>query len=213
MKTPTTSRFLQRDSVFAWGVSMARKPPPPPPPPPKGKKGPPPPPPPPPKGKKGPPPPPKVKKSPPPKPKKAAPPPPEPPKKAAPPPPRPKKAAPAPPKGGKPRRRKGKRPAAKGAKTTQKGKPRKRGRRIRIKLGLRQSRITEKKDSYEDQMGWTVTQQVLEPFEDLESQESDILTHQCSMCGSIMQIPHPKRERYKVICAYSECGHEDMIGF
>ena len=213
MKTPTTSRFLQRDSVFAWGVSMARKPPPPPPPPPKGKKGPPPPPPPPPKGKKGPPPPPKVKKSPPPKPKKAAPPPPEHPKKAAPPPPRPKKAAPAPPKGGKPRRRKGKRPAAKGAKTTQKGKPRKRGRRIRIKLGLRQSRITEKKDSYEDQMGWTVTQQVLEPFEDLESQESDILTHQCSMCGSIMQIPHPKRERYKVICAYSECGHEDMIGF
>ena len=213
MKAPTTSRFLQRDSVFAWGVSMARKPPPPPPPPPKGKKGPPPPPPPPPKGKKGPPPPPKVKKSPPPKPKKAAPPPPEHPKKAAPPPPRPKKAAPAPPKGGKPRRRKGKRPAAKGAKTTQKGKPRKRGRRIRIKLGLRQSRIREKKDSYEDQMGWTVTQQVLEPFEDLESQESDILTHQCSMCGSIMQIPHPKRERYKVICAYSECGHEDMIGF
>ncbi len=213
MKAPTTSRFLQRDSVFAWGVSMARKPPPPPPPPPKGKKGPPPPPPPPPKGKKGPPPPPKVKKSPPPKPKKAAPPPPEPPKKAAPPPPRPKKAAPTPPKGGKPRRKKGKRPAAKGAKTTQKGKPRKRGRRIRIKLGLRQSRITEKKDSYEDQMGWTVTQQVLEPFEDLESQESDILTHQCSMCGSIMQIPHPKRERYKVICAYSECGHEDMIGF
>ena len=201
MKTPTTSRFLQRDSVFAWGVSMARKPPPPPPPPP------------PPKGKKGPPPPPKVKKSPPPKPKKAAPPPPEPPKKAAPPPPRPKKAAPTPPKRGKPRRKKGKRPAAKGAKTTQKGKPRKRGRRIRIKLGLRQSRITEKKDSYEDQMGWTVTQQVLEPFEDLESQESDILTHQCSMCGSIMQIPHPKRERYKVICAYSECGHEDMIGF
>ena len=213
MKTSTTSRFLQRDSVFAWGVSMARKPPPPPPPPPKGKKGPPPPPPPPPKGKKGPPPPPKVKKSPPPKPKKAAPPPPEPPKKAAPPPPRPKKAAPTPPKGGKPRRKKGKRPAAKGAKTTQKGKPRKRGRRIRIKLGLRQSRIREKKDSYEDQMGWTVTQQVLEPFEDLESQESDILTHQCSMCGSIMQIPHPKRERYKVICAYSECGHEDMIGF
>ena len=213
MKTPTTSRFLQRDSVFAWGVSMARKPPPPPPPPPKGKKGPPPPPPPPPKGKKGPPPPPKVKKSPPPKPKKAAPPPPEPPKKAAPPPPRPKKAAPTPPKRGKPRRKKGKRPAAKGAKTTQKGKPRKRGRRIRIKLGLRQSRIREKKDSYEDQMGWTVTQQVLEPFEDLESQESDILTHQCSMCGSIMQIPHPKRERYKVICAYSECGHEDMIGF
>ena len=92
-------------------------------------------------------------------------------------------------------------------------KPKKRGRRIRIKLGLKQSKIGKQEDSYEDEVGWTVSQQILDPYEeDLEAQEPDAVTHQCSMCGSIMQIPQPKRERYKVICAYSECGHEDMIG-
>ncbi len=170
MSIATTPRFLQRDPVFAWGVSMAEKPPPPPPPPP------------PPKGKKGPPPPPKARK--------------------APPPPKGKKGPP--PQGKKPRRKPKRSPEA---------KAKKRGRRIRIKLGLKQSKIGKEEDSYEDEVGWTVSQQILDPYEeDLEAQEPDAVTHQCSMCGSIMQIPQPKRERYKVICAYSECGHEDMIG-
>ena len=43
--------------------------------------------------------------------------------------------------------------------------------------------------------------------------EPETLLHQCSMCGIRMEIPRPKRERYKVICAYPECGHEDNIGF
>ena len=178
MSIPTTPRFLQRDSVFAWGVSMADKPPPPPPPPP------------PPKGKKGPPPPPKARK--------------------APPPPKPKKAPP--PQGKRLRPKTRKRPVSGKPKAPPQGKPKKRGRKIRIKLGLKQSKIKEEKESYEDQVGWTVTQQILEPYEDLEAQEAEVVTHQCSMCGSIMQIPQPKRERYKVICAYSECGHEDVIG-
>ncbi|MEE3114097.1 MAG: hypothetical protein VX303_04135, partial [Candidatus Thermoplasmatota archaeon] len=55
-------------------------------------------------------------------------------------------------------------------------------------------------------------------LEDLEDFESDVeqgpetMIHQCSMCGVRMMIPTPKRDRYKVICAYPECGHEDMIG-
>ena len=178
MSIATTPRFLQRDPVFAWGVSMADKPPPPPPPPP------------PPKGKKGPPPPPKARK--------------------APPPPKPKKAPP--PQGKKPRPKRRKRPVSGKPKGAPKAKPKRKGRKIRIKLGLRQSKIKEEKESYEDQVGWTVSQQILDPYEDLEVQEADVVTHQCSLCGSIMQIPLPKRERYKVICAYSECGHEDMIG-
>jgi len=32
------------------------------------------------------------------------------------------------------------------------------------------------------------------------------------MCGSRMTIPRPKRDRYKVICSYPECGYEDMVG-
>ena len=179
MSIATTPRFLQRDPVFAWGVSMAEKPPPPPPPPP------------PPKGKKGPPPPPKARK--------------------APPPPKPKKAPP--PQAKKPRRKRAKRPVPGKPKGPPRAKPKKKGRRIRIKLGLKQAKIGKEEDSYEDEVGWTVSQQVLDPYEDdIEAQEPDVVTHQCSMCGSIMQIPQPKRERYKVICAYSECGHEDMIG-
>jgi len=164
-------------------LAMAKKPPPPPPPPP----------------------PPKVKKAPPPpKPKaKKAPPPPKPKAKKAPPPLKSKKAAP-PPKA-KPKKKRGKR--------SKKAAPKKKGRRIRIKLGLKQRYLSEDEDTYEDQIGWTATQEVLEPLDGpQEEKKPEAIEHQCSMCGSVMQIPQPKRDRYKVICAYSECGHEDMIG-
>ena len=164
-------------------LAMAKKPPPPPPPPP----------------------PPKVKKAPPPpKPKaKKAPPPPKPKAKKAPPPLKSKKAAP-PPKA-KPKKKRGKR--------SKKAAPKKKGRRIRIKLGLKQRYLSAEEDTYEDQIGWTATQEVLEPLDGpQEEKKPEAIEHQCSMCGSVMQIPQPKRDRYKVICAYSECGHEDMIG-
>jgi len=174
---------------------MAKRPPPPPPPPPPG-------------GKKAPPPPP-------PKTKKAPPPPPPPKTKKAPPPPKPKKR-PAPRKAKKGPKRGAKKapPKKKGSPAKKGSSPRKRGRRIKIKLGLRQSRLTKEEDTYHDEVGWTISQEVLEPLEDIEdNQEPEAVNHQCSMCGSIMQIPQPKRERYKVLCAYPECGHEDSIGF
>ena len=178
-------------------------PPPPPPPPPKAKKAPPPPPPPPPKAKKAPPPP---------KPKEAAQPPPPPPPKAKKAPPPVKKRTP-PSKPTKRRRKDSKKGAALGRGKKPGSAPKKKGRRIKIKLGLRQNRLTEEEDTYHDQVGWTVSQEVLEPLDAVEEKHKpEVVNHQCSMCGSIMQIPQPKRERYKVICAYSECGHEDMIG-
>ena len=149
---------------------------------------------------------------PPPKAKKAPPPPPPPPPKAKKAPPPVKKRTPPskPPK----RRRKGsKKGAALGRGKKPGSAPKKKGRRIKIKLGLRQNRLTEEEDTYHDQVGWTVSQEVLEPLDAVEEKHKpEVVNHQCSMCGSIMQIPQPKRERYKVICAYSECGHEDMIG-
>ncbi len=94
----------------------------------------------------------------------------------------------------------------------------KKGRRIRIKLGLRANKISEDVDSYTDQIGWTTSssETILSDFADIEEtvkNEPDTLIHHCSMCGSRMEIPKPKRERYKVICAHPECGHEDNIGF
>ena len=115
------------------------------------------------------------------------------------PPPPPKKA---PPKGkprGKPR-----------------GKPKskaKKGRRIKINLRLRQSKITEEDDSYSDQLGWTVSNEDFEEPEAPINKEPESITHQCSFCGAMMRIPKPTRDRYTVVCAHPECGHEDKIGF
>ncbi|MDP6661526.1 MAG: hypothetical protein QF545_01100 [Candidatus Thalassarchaeaceae archaeon] len=123
-----------------------------------------------------------------------------------------------------PPKRKGKRPAkGRRPQPPKKGKPgqppigqRKKGRRIKIKLGLRARGITQEADTYTDQVGWTSSDAALEDFgiieEDDAKQEPKTTIHQCSMCGVRMEIPMPKRDRYKVICAYPECGHEDVIG-
>jgi hypothetical protein len=77
---------------------------------------------------------------------------------------------------------------------------------------LRQNKITDEDDSYSDQIGWTSMAEDFEDYEDPTPQEPEIVTHQCTMCGAMMRIPRPKRERYKVICAHPECGHSDFIG-
>jgi len=175
-------------------IAVAEKPPPPPPPPKKGGA------PPPPARRKAPPPPTRRKAPPPPGKRRTAPPAgkrPAPPGKKRPKGPPPKGAPKGPPKG-KP----------KGAPSAKK----KRKRRFRIKLGLRESEISEDDNQYKDELGWTSQGIILEDMEDSGPEEPEIINHQCSMCGSMMQIPRPKRDRYKVECAYPECGHSDMIG-
>ncbi len=78
--------------------------------------------------------------------------------------------------------------------------------------------MSEETDEYTDQIGWTtsgaeIVLSDLKDIEETEKKEPETHTHHCSMCGSRMEIPRPKRERYKVICAHPECGHEDQIGF
>jgi hypothetical protein len=88
---------------------------------------------------------------------------------------------------------------------------RKKRRRKKLKLTLRSKGIRGKQ-SYQDKVGWstTDTSQVLGEVE--KSAEPEEVEHQCSMCGSMMRIPRPKRDRYKVVCAHPECGHEDEGG-
>ena len=147
-------------------------------------------------------------------PKKA---PPPPPKKAPPPPP---KKAPAPPQGNplpapNPPSKEAPRPPKKAPpKGKPKGKPKaKKGRRIKINLRLRQSKITDEEDSYSDQIGWTVSNEEFDEPEAPINKEPEVITHQCSFCGAMMRIPKPTRDRYTVICPHPECGHEDKIGF
>ncbi|HJM12906.1 MAG TPA: hypothetical protein QF641_00215 [Candidatus Thalassarchaeaceae archaeon] len=175
--------------------------------------------PPPPQARPPPPAPPSSKAPPTPKPQ-ARPPPPAPPSSKAPPTPKPQARPPPKRRPTPPKTRPTKRPP-----TPKKGKPgqppiggkKKRSRRIKIKLGLRAKRLSEEVDTYTDQIGWTTSsaETVLSDLKDIEEnikKEPETLVHQCSMCGIRMEIPRPKRERYKVICAYPECGHEDMIG-
>ena len=147
--------------------------------------------------------------------KKKAPPPPTPPKKPQEPldkksPPPGKKRPTGPP----PR---GKKPSGRPPKGAPKGRPKKapkgkKKRRLRIKLGLRESDLSDEDDLYTDQVGWTVGENILDELESDKPKGPEIISHQCSMCGSMMQIPKPKRERYKVVCSYPECGHADMMG-
>ena len=149
--------------------------------------------------------------APPPPPKKAPPPPPmkaPPPKEnSLPKPTAPSKEAPLPPKKAPPKDKPRGKP---------RGKPKskaKKGRRIKINLRLRQSKITEEDDSYSDQLGWTVSNEDFEEPEAPINKEPESITHQCSFCGAMMRIPKPTRDRYTVVCAHPECGHEDKIGF
>jgi hypothetical protein len=141
---------------------------------------------------------------PPPPPPKATPPPPPPPPKATPPPP-PPKAKP------KTASKKIKKPLPK-KKASEKRPKKKRSRGPRLRLKIRSAKIDSEVDEYQDRLGWVTASSDIIPVEEEKKKEPETMLHQCSMCGSRMTIPRPKRERYKVICSYPECGHEDMIG-
>ncbi|MEK9730646.1 MAG: hypothetical protein VW230_02680 [Candidatus Poseidoniales archaeon] len=77
----------------------------------------------------------------------------------------------------------------------------------RMKLTLKQSKLKTTGDAYTDGVGWS--QDVGRTLEDqpTSSLEPETLRVQCTMCGSMMKIPKPKRSKYTVACAYAECGH------
>ncbi len=151
------------------------------------------------KMKTQPPPPPPPKKG-----KKAPPPPPPKKGKKAPPPPPPKKGKKAPPPKGRP-----KGPPKGRPKGPPKARPK---RRRRLRLRMKSKSIAEEEDSYTDRIGWnTSVGTVLEDNEEIV-EEPKTISHQCSMCGSMMTIPKPKRERYRIVCSYPQCGHSDTVG-
>ena len=94
-----------------------------------------------------------------------------------------------------------------------KGRPKDRTRRRRrLRLKMRSTTIVDEEDSYTDRIGWnTSVGTVLEDNEEIV-EEPKTITHQCSMCGSMMTVPKPKRERYRIVCTYPQCGHSDTVG-
>lgn len=90
--------------------------------------------------------------------------------------------------------------AAKAPKGT---KPKKRKRKMR--LSLKQKKLSVKADKYTDSLGWS--KDVGRTLGDAPvAAVSETLKVQCEQCGSMLKIPKPKKSRYTVTCAYSECG-------
>ncbi len=109
------------------------------------------------------------------------------------------------------RKRRRKAAPAKGAQKRSAAGGKRKRRKRKMKLTLR-SRGIKKKDEYRDNLGWT-TKGTSQAAEAGTESLPDIVMHQCSLCGAMNKIPRPKQDRYKVICAQEECGHEDKIGF
>ncbi len=93
-------------------------------------------------------------------------------------------------------------------------KPKKKKRRF--KLSLKSKVISKDSGEYKDTVGWTsgsvdtnfgtnLTQDTTP-----KPKESQFIKHQCTLCGSIMQVPKPKRERYTIACPH--CEHVENFG-
>ncbi|MBC8283534.1 MAG: hypothetical protein H8E32_06945 [Nitrospinae bacterium] len=90
------------------------------------------------------------------------------------------------------------------------GKPpvgKKKRRRKKMRLTLK-SKAIKKTDSYTDQIGWETSGHVLTGESKVNDTPTDI-KHQCSLCGTVMIIPKPKRAKYTVTCPH--CEHEDKF--
>lgn len=101
---------------------------------------------------------------------------------------------------GKPPAKKKRPPAKKGG-----GKKRK-----KMRLTLKSRAIKSSGDNYTDGVGWT-TSSASEIEESTGPAQPKELKHQCSGCGSILTIPKPKSDKYKVICPHCETVDEPMM--
>ena len=85
----------------------------------------------------------------------------------------------------------------------------KKRRRKKLRLTLKSRKIKDA-DTYTDQLGWETTSRTLDdPNAHKAINEPQFIKHQCSLCGSIMQVPKPKRSRYQITCP--NCEHEDTF--
>ena len=115
------------------------------------------------------------------------------------------------PKGAAKGRPKKRRPAPGAVKAA---KPKKKKRRF--KLSLKSKTISKESGGYTDSVGWTSgsvdTNFGTNLTEDNtpKPKESQFIKHQCTLCGSIMQVPKPKRDRYTITCPH--CEHEEKFG-
>ena len=88
------------------------------------------------------------------------------------------------------------------------GKKKRRRRKMRLTL---KSRSLKKDQGYADKVGWSTAKSQDSP-QDTGPVEPQTIRHQCTFCGAVLQIPKPKRSKYKVECAHPDCDHIDEVG-
>ena len=86
------------------------------------------------------------------------------------------------------------------------GGKKKKKRRKKMRLTLK-SRSIKETDSYTDSVGWSTSGRVLDDPSASGPVEPDKIKHQCSLCGSVMMVPKPKRAKYTIFCPH--CEHTD----
>ena len=86
------------------------------------------------------------------------------------------------------------------------GKKKRRRKKLRLTL---KSRNIKETDTYSDQVGWETSRALEDPNAGATPNEPEFLRHQCTLCGSIMQAPKPKRARYTITCP--NCEHQDTF--
>lgn len=87
------------------------------------------------------------------------------------------------------------------------GKRKKPKRKMRLKL--KSSKIS-KTDSYTESRGWsTDVGRTLGNETENKPKQAEKIKHQCTMCGSIMSVKKPNKQRYTITCPH--CEHEEQF--
>jgi len=82
----------------------------------------------------------------------------------------------------------------------------------KIKLSLKSKSISNSLVGYDESAGWTSgSNTTIQNTEEVKSiEEPQFTKHQCSLCGTVMQVPKAKRATYTIICPH--CEHEEKFG-
>ena len=88
--------------------------------------------------------------------------------------------------------------------------PGKRRRKKKFRLSLKSSKL-KKTDTYTDSVGWSTN--VGRTVDAPEVKKGpEIIKHQCELCGSIMKVPKPRKERYTITCPHCEHSFQSFSG-
>ncbi len=81
----------------------------------------------------------------------------------------------------------------------------------KIKLSLKSKSISVSNEGYNEFAGWTSGSNTsVQETQEVKQSAPEFVKHQCSLCGTVMQVPKAKRATYSIVCPH--CEHEEKFG-